>query len=402
MIKKTASLFDQAVVSGGNFILTIFLARSLTVEDFGFFSIIWLIVISIASLIQAVFIAPMLSLTPKFSEQDSYKFCSLLLFELIITLIFLCVFILSLLMISNHLNSNDVATVLFGLLFLSPSYYVYEFLRRYLMLRGGDLFLLIIDVFCYSLMLLTIFLFESIELNNVFWIMSSSFTFFAVLLYCKSKFELFHVVRNIKLYRSMVIKQYDFSKWLAMSSILQFFNGNAYILITGYFLGGVQVAYLKMAQNIVGVISPTYIFLDNHAQLYLAKVRFEKGVKFCNKEYVKIVIVCMSALALLLSLIYIFRVKIVSLMYGEQPVIIYSYLALMLVLSVFTGANFLQRLILKVRENTKIIYKSYLYSSLLSLITIYPLIILYGGLAAVQSMIFAQSVMLLMLLSPKN
>lgn len=401
MLRKSASLFDQLVVSGGNFTLTIFLARALTAEDFGFFSICWLIVISIASLIQAIFIAPMLSLTPKLSEIDKKKFCSLLFFELIIMLMFLCSFILFLLIIAKYLNYNEVIIVLFGLLFLAPSYYVYEFLRRNLMLRGENLFLLITDVFCYGLMLVAIFLSESIELDLVFIIVSSCFTFAIVLLCCKSRFELFQVVKNFKSYRSMVIKQYNFSKWLVKSSILQFFNGNAYVLITGCFLGVAQVAYLKMAQNIVGIINPIYVFLDNHAQLYLAKTRFEKGAEACNKEYVKIVFACMSCLILLLSIVYIFRTNIILFIYDEQPDVIYSYLTLMLVLSAFTGANFLQRLIIKVRENTKVIYKSYVYSSVLSLLAVYPLITLYGGLAAVQAMIVAQVVMLFVLL-PKE
>jgi len=199
----------------------------------------------------------------------------------------------------------------------------------------------------------------------------------------------------------MVIEQYNFSRWLVRSSILQFFNGNAYVLITGCFLGVAQVAYLKMAQNIVGIINPIYVFLDNHAQLYLAKTRFKSGVEACDKAYMKIVIFCMSSLMLLLSIIYIFRSNIIIYIYGEQPAIIYTYLDLMLVLTAFTGLNFLQRLIIKVREKTEIIYKSYVYSSIISLITVYPLITLYGGIAAVQAMIIAQAVMLLMLRTSK-
>ncbi|MBA6328368.1 lipopolysaccharide biosynthesis protein [Colwellia sp. MB02u-6] len=402
MLRKSASFFDQLVVSGGNFALTIFLARALSTEDFGFFSISWLIVISLASLIQAVFIAPMLSLTPKFSEVDQKRFCSLLFLELIITITLLSSCILSLFFIAKYLNYIDVTTILFGLLFLSPSYYLYEFLRRDLMLRGENLFLLISDILCYGLILATILLSETIELNSVFLVVSSCFTLTIVVLSFKSRFELFRVIKDFKSYRSLVIKQYDFSKWLVKSSILQFFNGNAYVLITGFFLGVAQVAYLKMAQNIVGIINPIYVFLDNHAQLYLAKTRFEKGEDACNKEYVKIVIACMSCLILVLSTIYIFRTNIILFIYDEQPDVIYVYLALMLVLSAFTGANFLQRLIIKVREDTKVIYKSYVYSSVLSLLAVYPLITLYGGLAAVQAMIIAQAVMLFVLLSEKN
>ena len=37
MLRRSASFLDQLIVSGSNFALTIFLARALTIEDFGFF-----------------------------------------------------------------------------------------------------------------------------------------------------------------------------------------------------------------------------------------------------------------------------------------------------------------------------------------------------------------------------
>ncbi len=402
MLKKSASLFDQVVVSGGNFILTILIARALPVEDFGLFSISWLIVISLAALIQALFIAPMLSLTPQLSKVDQKKFSSLLFFELILTLVTLCLIISCVYIITKSHNLSDFTTILFGFLLLSIPYYLYEFLRRDLMLRGENLFLLICDALCYGLMLILIFSFDSINLTSVFIIISLSFTCAIFLLSFKLDFDFFQIIKEFNSYRHMISKQHDFSKWLVISSILQFFNGNAYVLVTGYFIGVTQVAYLKMAQNIIGVINPIYVFLDNHAQLYLAKMRFEESIEACDKAFLKITIVCMSCLFFLLSLIYLFRANIIYFVYGEQPVDVYDYLILMLLLSALTGANFLQRLIIKIRENTKIIFKSYVYSSVVSFIAVYPLITFYGGIAAVQAMIIAQAVMLLTLHYSKN
>jgi O-antigen/teichoic acid export membrane protein len=402
MLKKSAALLDQVVVSGGNFILTILIARTLPLDDFGFFSISWLIVISVAALIQALFIAPMLSLTPQFSKVEQKKFSSLLFFELILTLVTLFLIISCAYVITKNYNISNFTTILFGFLLLSIPYYLYEFLRRYLMLRGENIFLLICDVLCYGLMLVSIYLFDSIDLTSVFIIISMSFTCAIFLLSFKLDLDLFKIIKEFNSYSYMISKQHNFSKWLVISSILQFFNGNAYILVTGYFIGVTQVAYLKMAQNIIGVINPIYVFLDNHAQLYLAKIRFEKSIEACDKAFLKITIICMSCLFLLLLSIYIFRENIIYFVYGEQPVDVYDYLLLMLLLSAFTGANFLQRLIVKIRENTKVIFKSYVYSSVVSFIAVYPLITLYGGIAAVQAMIIAQAVMLLTLHYSKN
>ena len=59
------ALMDQGMVSGANFLTTILIARHLGIEEFGRFTLAWLVVLFTTSLQMAVVVSPMMSIGPK-------------------------------------------------------------------------------------------------------------------------------------------------------------------------------------------------------------------------------------------------------------------------------------------------------------------------------------------------
>lgn len=401
-LKKVMPLLDQFVVSGSNFVLTILLARLLDVSDFGLYSVTWLIVISIASFLQAVIFAPMLSFSPKLTGAHRKYFFDVIFSELIYFLVLFLIIVTCVLGVSNYFEQNNTFKIAQGIILLSVPYYLFEFLRRYLMIIGKNTKLFFCDAINYFSILFGLYFLSNNELINTVLIVSVCFTTTSLIILLGSNFRLMNLFQRQSKYIDLITKQFAFSKWLAASSGLQFLNGNVFTLIAGTIVSISQVGYIKMAQNIVGIINPIYVFLDNHAQLYLAKVRYEQGVASCERAYLKIASLCMVGLVSLLLFIFLFKSEILTLLYGKESSVLSNYLSLMLLLSAITGANFLERLILKVRENTKIIFKAYLYSAIISCAVVYPLISMWEGLGAVQAMIVAQIVMLLVMLSAKR
>ena len=86
---KPLVFLDQAIVSGSNFILGILLARNLGIEGYGYYSLIWLVVLFFSSMQLASLISPMMSLGPKKKYNCSKK----LLFYNDSNAVFLCRFI---------------------------------------------------------------------------------------------------------------------------------------------------------------------------------------------------------------------------------------------------------------------------------------------------------------------
>ena len=61
---------DQAMVSGVNFLTGLLLARSLGIEAFGKFTLLWMTVLFVNSIQMAVISSPMMSIGPKQDKKD--------------------------------------------------------------------------------------------------------------------------------------------------------------------------------------------------------------------------------------------------------------------------------------------------------------------------------------------
>jgi len=59
------AIADQAMVSASNFLIVVLLARFMGIEEFGRFSMVWLVAELLHSIQHALIIAPMLSVGPK-------------------------------------------------------------------------------------------------------------------------------------------------------------------------------------------------------------------------------------------------------------------------------------------------------------------------------------------------
>ncbi|MEH6457491.1 MAG: lipopolysaccharide biosynthesis protein [Cocleimonas sp.] len=394
-INKIAALLDQFLVSGSNFILTVLLARLLNSEDFGSFSIAWLIVISVFSFIQGALLAPMLSFMPRMQSEEKKEFANILFSELIVILFLLCLLSLVAHEVFDVFDKRNVSQIIKGTAFIAIPYYLFDFLRKHLMVIGKNSLLLCIDSVVYIALIGGVYFFSEGKLLYTFNIVSGSFALGSLVLLFIEKYNWINPLSMVEEKRELLKEQVNFSKWLIASSGLQFLNGNMFTLILGMTISTTQVGYLRMAQNIVGVINPIYAFLDNHAQLYLARIRHEKGLQHYQNTYLKVALFCMTGLGIMLFVVYLFKDPIVRFIYGAQPREVNSYLVLMLILSAFTGANFLERLRVKITGNTKVIFKSYLFSALISCAMAYPLILFFQGFGAVQAMIIAQVIMLI-------
>src|SRR3546814_7993993 len=75
------ALADQVMVSGSNFLMTVFLARYLGLEEFGRFALAWMAVLFAAGIHYALVAAPMMSIGPKQIEADRPAYFGAVLFH---------------------------------------------------------------------------------------------------------------------------------------------------------------------------------------------------------------------------------------------------------------------------------------------------------------------------------
>ncbi len=89
------TLADQVMVSGVNFLTNILIARFLGLEDFGRFSLLWLLILLINSLQIALIISPMQSIGSQQSDQAAPSYYGAVLAQQLIagTMSFLFVYL---------------------------------------------------------------------------------------------------------------------------------------------------------------------------------------------------------------------------------------------------------------------------------------------------------------------
>src|SRR5688572_32875759 len=74
VIQMNWSVADQVVVSGGNLLTGVLVARFLGIEQFGVFSLLWLVLLLLQGTQSATILAPMVTIGPKEQRADAREF----------------------------------------------------------------------------------------------------------------------------------------------------------------------------------------------------------------------------------------------------------------------------------------------------------------------------------------
>ena len=372
--KKSLIFLDQMLVSGSNFVLGIILARSLGVEGYGQFALLWLIVLFFSSLQLAYIISPMLTLGSKKSLSILDKYLSTMVsLQLVFSLFLMCALYLFFeiaIYFDERWNIDDMKlTIMLATLF----FLIQDFIRRYFIIKVQYFRLLFIDSIAYigQIMMIVYFIYtNSLDLANVFLAISLSFGISLVLGYSQIK-----RVSTKNIYKRLLfLKNWKFSKWLVYSAVLQWGSGNFFILAAGAILGSWSVGVIRVMQNTMGIFHVLFIALENILPINFSKIYKKDGYSSLIKYFklqLKYGFVVFSILA---SVIYLFSSEIIGFLYGNAY-IEYSYLLVGFVLIyMFIYITMLQRYLLRTMEMTKVIFTSYIFTTIFAFLSSYPLI----------------------------
>lgn len=402
LIKAIIPLTDQGLVSGSNFFITVILARYLSLNDFGVFSTIWIACISASALLQAIIYTPLFSMQAKFEERKKIAFRNITFIELLLIYLVSFLFILLLYLFLNSFGNLDVFEQIFSSFYFSLAYCLFDYVRKRLIAEVKNKAVLFFDLIIYCGLIFSVMIPHSITLDFV--IESFTLVYFIVSLLAVFMFKLINL-RSIsslsfREIMSIVSQQWHYSKWLIASSGFQFISGNAVVLVSGYLLTVSVISYVRMVQNIIGMLNPIYSFLDNHAQIYLSNVKARSGeIKYINTYrliYISVIVVLLS----LLIFIFVYSNNLLNIIYEIESEYATGLLRLMVVVSIFNTLNFLERLKLKVELKSKTIFNSYLISSTITLIIIYPIVINFSGYGVMFVLMMTQVAMLVVMILP--
>jgi len=269
------ALADQVMVSGINFITGILVARFLGIEDYGRFTLIWIVVLFASSIQMSSINSPMMSIGPKrIDEGSSAYYGAVIAQQLIFSSVTVVSIIVGVKVAALFFPEWQIAHLVLPLAAVTFFYQTQDFTRRLFFVQGRQVAAFVNDVISYVgqlLLLIYFFFIGTLNIENTLWIIaltSAVATVVGGVIHGK-------VSCTYKVFINTVKRHWDSAKWLTGSALLQWSSGNLFIIAAGSILGPTAVGALKAAQNIMGVVHILFQGLENvvpiRASLYLHK-----------------------------------------------------------------------------------------------------------------------------------
>lgn len=211
------SIFDQAIITGTNFILTIILARLFNERDYGSFSTIYSYLILLCTIHSVIIIEPMMVYGPsKYQKVINYYLISILLFNFIISLILIVIIYIISYILRNMFSLNYDAYI-YMLLISEPFIIYFWILKRILYIHEkpmpqisfiGGIFYLLIMLF----LIFGFYKYNILSLFNSFLIIGFSNFIIATFLLLKLEPKI-NIKSNYKIYKDIEKDHFNYGKW---------------------------------------------------------------------------------------------------------------------------------------------------------------------------------------------
>ncbi len=388
--KSSLIILDQAIVSAGNFTLTLLLARFLNLNEFGLFSLIWLFVLFFSSIQNAVIISPMLTLGGKKEKLTLNRFLHGMLLIEVLYLSGILVILLLLSIFLHFLSLKEELAKLIPFFSLATlSFLLNEFYRRYFIIQGKLNLLITIDIIAYIGQIALILIISIKNSLNLKWAFISIFVAFTLSNFVSYTQTLKTRIGRLYL-KQLTLKIWNFSKWLLYSALLQWGSGNFFIIVASSVLGNWTVGVIKATQNIMGILHVIFISLENILPTKFSQIYKKSGYIALISVFKKLIKVGIILSVLFILIIVLLAPKIMTILYGEKYAQ-FSYLLIgFAIVYLLIYINMLQRYVIRTIEKTKTIFISYVITTIFSIISSYPLIKWLGlngviiGMVAVQ------------------
>lgn len=384
---KLAVLSDQALVSGVNFLVTLLLARFLDLENFGLYALGWMLVLFFSSLQLAFVISPLFTLYPRHSSKEHYL-KSLHSIQLVFTAVVFIVGMVFIQLVTHFKPEWVVPGTSWSLPLVAALFGLQDFYRRLNISKSQSFQTLLIDLFSYGVQPIIILIL------HFFGELSIHFTYLAMAIL----FGISAFIQGVKLDKEwrkeaivLVIKEnWEFSKYLLGTALLQWVSGNFFILAAGTILTPLAIGIIRIAQNVVGLLNVMFSALENIVPLKASQLLGTLGVKNTLHYFKHTLLVGGLMTFLTLTVISLSRNYILEWFYGSQYLAYGNVILGFAVIYFFVFINTILGFLIRTFEMNKIFLYSYVCTSVFSVLAAKPIISSYGVYGVIIGLLAAQ------------
>jgi O-antigen/teichoic acid export membrane protein len=377
-------LFDQLMYSGSNFMITIFLARLLSVTEFGLFSSIIIYTYLLLSILSAFLIQPFQIAYPKTENKNEYV--QFLLYSVLSSFLLISV--------ANFLIYLFLPIKSFSFLTLTFFFITYIFqdlLRKILLTKNAINSVVYMDAFFLVSIVISYFLIDkNINLNVALLIISIS----NLASICFGIIPLIKTFQKTIDWKTYLKSHWLQGKWFISVSLLQWGNSNLIILFSGLYIGLEGIGALRLVQSFFGILNVLLQVVENYFLPKIAKIYHEN--KQTAKQYLlKLTLNGLLIFGSILLLLFMFPDKAIAIAGGIQYVK-YSFLVqFMAILYLIIFLGYPIRIMIRIKLLNQSFFIGYLFAFVFTLISFQWLLVNFSISGAVLGLISNQLIMLL-------
>jgi O-antigen/teichoic acid export membrane protein len=378
---RELALLDQALVSGGNFVAAVLLAREFGIYEFGRITLAWMLVEFLASLQMSAIIQPMLNIGPKQAAGFVERYFQAVAAQQAIASVAMGLAIGLVTAISGVFVAG-IGTFAAPLAVAVIVYQLHNFFRRYLFARDRPLGALCVDSIRFFVQIsATIMLPIAVPhpmAEAGILIVAGACAVSAVL----GAVQFGRVRWDAGAFREVTTRHWNFSKWLLPSAVMYWTTSQGFNVASGIVLGAAATGSLKAAISVVGILNILLLALDNFAPVQASRALYTGGDAALINYIGRLSFMTLGMAGTVVGVLNLAPGFFVHLLYGaEYDGIDYlvrwlsgasSLYAIGTVLIVWAGAM----------ERTRTIFVSYAVATAFTIVATYPLT-RYGGLIGV-------------------
>ena len=386
----------QAVASGGNFILSWWIARVMGVDTFGTFALLWSVLLFALSLHQAFISQPLQTFAAKMDAktQNSYLIQLVYLQAINTGFIVLLSIAVSLGLRIIEAGYTQEALLMGGII---ASFLFHDFNKKVFYLKGIYFAPLLLDILLYGILFIMMY-FQSQQLTDVLLAINIAYAGTALVglrFLPIQKISSMFSAGGISAFKTTIKKHYHFSKWLLGTALLQWATGNSFLIAAAGILGIAAAGALRMGQHLVGLCHVLFLGMENIAPVRASQQLLKNGIQGLWSYLLNLSIFTGILTLGFLTIVSLTAPLLVSWLYGVEYVqytyIIWGYCAL------YTIAFWAYplRFALRTLENTRPIFLAYVFSGGFAIAAALPFTRAWGINGILAGLIISQLITIL-------
>jgi O-antigen/teichoic acid export membrane protein len=399
--KTQLVLFDQAIVSGANFVIGLVLARFLGPAGYGQFVLTYNIILFIAGIQAALIIAPMMVNSGMLPAEQRSPYLRTVMLQQILFCSFLAIVIFAAVKILNPLFPQwGLDALLWALIFSTVTVLSQDFFRRYFFANNHASAAALYDAVTHGgkfVLLAGLGFAAQLNVTNALWIVGGASALGVILaVFTSGLRNNMPTVDSAKL-SQVTHRHWTFGKWLLAESLVYWCGSQLVIYVAGQVVSTSLVGAMSAAANVVGMVNILFLALENLVPTRAAAI-YAKGGKVSLTRYLKrIAFIGGGTILAIVIVASIWSEYWLKLFYGSA----YAGYGWMIVWwSGYYLMSFLQRPLsigLRILGNTRDLFYASLSGALVATCLSYPIIRMAGAVGAMIAVCLVHACTLIVL-----